>query len=706
MKLRLKLILAFLLLSVVPLTGVIVYSFVNSQRAVRQAVEAEAQMMADEMGRRLEGVRNDLSRQMDRLSQLPFRSFLSGKGSPELQKDPVFVELMKRMGEEDVLFESLEFVRRTPGQPEPQGAEPRDHPSAKPQKAPPAEPPVVIFLSRLFERSGLRPPGAAAPPDSPAVGPELGTERLPKPPSPPHPVDPGTPAATHAEAAARFAAEMVRKKAEALHKVMESWGQLTDAERTALEQKRKQMKLLLGREFGSEVRREGEIIGSFRAQVSPEKVLERVLRRTRRQQNEIPFAVDAEGRLHTTDPADAQLLQGLPLVDTANGSGTFAGQTRDRNDWIVVSRKDSESGLSFGIARPIKQSIQELRKTAVRNFGYGLGIMGLAVLGILPLSGHLTRNLTLVTRSAEELANGNLDVHIPVRSRDELGQLAATFNRMALQLKEGQGRLVEQERLRKELEMCRRIQEELLPREPLSCGFARVQGISIPAREVGGDFFNYFELPGGNLALLVGDVSGKGVAAALLMASLQATLSARLPLATSLSEMAEQLDDEIARSTPPELFLTLFVAVLNSRERTLRYVNAGHNTQYLSRADGRLHRLESTGRPLGLLPGGGYIEQYVMLDTGDCIFLYTDGLVETQSGTGEEFGTERLERLLARERESSLDHLIARAESAVRDHQGAAEAFDDATVLVARVQASVGEHPAELQSVHAAGRAV
>src|SRR5262249_51205089 len=161
------------------------------------------------------------------------------------------------------------------------------------------------------------------------------------------------------------------------------------------------------------------------------------------------------------------------------------------------------------------------------------------------------------------------------------------------------------------------------------------------------------------------------------------------------------LDEEIAHSTPPELFLTLFVAVLDNKEGTLRYVNAGHNTQYALYADGRLEHLKSTGRPLGLLPGGRYVEQSVALGPGDSVFLYTDGLVETESGSGEEFGAERLERVLARERESSLDRLVERAESAVRDHQGAAEALDDATILVARLRESAVEHPVELQSLHA-----
>ncbi|MSO22333.1 MAG: hypothetical protein EXQ58_03570 [Acidobacteria bacterium] len=125
-----------------------------------------------------------------------------------------------------------------------------------------------------------------------------------------------------------------------------------------------------------------------------------------------------------------------------------------------------------------------------------------------------------------------------------------------------------------------------------------------------------------------------------------------------LSEIAEELDKEIAHSTP-ELFLTLFVAVLNSRKKTLRQVNAGHNTQYALRADGRLHLFDPTWRPPGLLPGGGYVEQCAALATGDSILIYTTACWKHRVEPVKSSAKRRLERSLASERESSQDRLIA-----------------------------------------------
>ena len=132
-----------------------------------------------------------------------------------------------------------------------------------------------------------------------------------------------------------------------------------------------------------------------------------------------------------------------------------------------------------------------------------------------------------------------------MRSKDDFGRLAQTFNRMAASLEGQREQLVEQERFRKELELSRRIQVELLPQKSLRIPFAEVKGVSIPAREVGGDFFDYFSLENGELALLVGDVSGKGMGAALLMANAQARLRAGLPLARSLADLADRLDNGV-----------------------------------------------------------------------------------------------------------------------------------------------------------------
>ena len=252
-------------------------------------------------------------------------------------------------------------------------------------------------------------------------------------------------------------------------------------------------------------------------------------------------------------------------------------------------------------------------------------------------------------------ARVNVDLHV---SRDEFGKLALSFNRMAVQLKEQRKQLVEQERIRKELEMCRLIQEELLPQHSLQVPFAEVKGISIPAREVGGDFFNYFDLGEGKIAILIGDVSGKGVAAALLMANLQATLRARVPVEQDLAKLATELDLEIHLQTPPATYLTLFLGILEGESGLLRWVNAGHNPQYALLSHGRIEKLESGGRPLGLLPGGSYREGSLQFGPSESLFLYTDGLVEAENSLKEAFGEQRLENALRAVGEQSTDAML------------------------------------------------
>lgn len=276
---------------------------------------------------------------------------------------------------------------------------------------------------------------------------------------------------------------------------------------------------------------------------------------------------------------------------------------------------------------------------------------------------------------------------MPVRSNDEIGSLGAAFNQMARDLGAHQKLLGERERLRGELELCRQIQNEMLPKQPLRLGFVEIKGVSIPAREVGGDFFNYFLLPEGEVAMLVGDVSGKGVGAALLMANVQATLRARLSLEHDLAALADAIDHDIDESTPTAVYLTLFMGILDASHRVLRYVNAGHNPQFVLRADGGLDRLPSTGLPIAMFAGHGYKEATVTLSEGDILFFYTDGITEVENETGEMFGSERLEALLVKHHAEGVDAILARIEQEVLTFRGAAELFDDATMMVLRLGA-------------------
>ncbi len=349
-----------------------------------------------------------------------------------------------------------------------------------------------------------------------------------------------------------------------------------------------------------------------------------------------------------------------------------------KRDWIVVTTEDkSGSGLRLGVARPVGDSLANLRRAAARNAGLGLLFIAVALVGIVPLSAHLTRNLSALSEGVRRIAQGDYHARVPVKSTDEVGQLARAFNQMATDVERHEKTAVEQERIRRELELGRQIQSEMLPHAPLNLGLTQVQGVSVPAREVGGDFFNYFVLDDGQIALLMGDVSGKGVGAALLMANIQASLKIRLGLGQNLAAVVDALDRDIEAGSPGSVYATLFIGILDPVRRVLRYVNAGHNPQYALRRTGGLERMHATGFPVGLIAGHGYTELSVQLAAGDLLFFYTDGCVEAENEQGEMFGVERLEPMLL-EAVTSADPLQTHRarDGGIPRHVGAARRCD------------------------------
>jgi sigma-B regulation protein RsbU (phosphoserine phosphatase) len=437
-----------------------------------------------------------------------------------------------------------------------------------------------------------------------------------------------------------------------------------------------------GRTIEVPVKKAGKVVGKANAMLNMERTLHSVLALARREQGEIPFALDQQQRLYTPDSRGRGTLEQLGVATAAVSAAE--GTPKRLGDWLIVARKDP-GGIIFGIARPIGESLREIRRLSFRNLSIGLLVIALACIGIIPISHRMTQHVSALSVGVRQLAGGDFRARVPVRSTDEFGTLAASFNKMAEDLERHQALVVEQERLRRELELSRLIQTEMLPRAPLRLGTAEIKGLSIPAREVGGDFFNYFALPDGRLALLVGDVSGKGVSAALLMANIQATLRARLPLETDLARLADGLDRDVDQNTPRSVYVTLFLGILDMERSQLHYVNAGHNPQFLLRQRGGIEALSSTGMPVALYAGQGYQEAVVDIAAGDLLFFYTDGLVETENSNADMFGADRLQTLLATEHEQRIDTVLERVDTAIRTFRGSAEPFDDATMMALRI---------------------
>jgi len=241
---------------------------------------------------------------------------------------------------------------------------------------------------------------------------------------------------------------------------------------------------------------------------------------------------------------------------------------------------------------------------------------------------------------------------------------------------------LEREALEKELRLARDLQMRLVPAAPLTLGAWRAEGRLVPAKQVGGDLFDYFAIDGERAAVLIADVAGKGVPAALLVSTVAGSVRAFADGRAAPREVTERVNRAVVRSSAAGKFVTFFYAELDHARGRIRYVNGGHNHPRLRRADGRIERLETGGLPLGLFEGAVFEEGEIPLAAGDGLLLFSDGISEAVDSFEQEYGEERLEEMWTTHGPGPSAVVLDRLYDDVLRFRGAAAQNDDMTMLV------------------------
>jgi serine phosphatase RsbU (regulator of sigma subunit) len=727
MSLRTRLIIAFFVLSVIPLGLVTLYAYRTNVDALRDAAAREADLLAEELSQRMQLVTAQLSERVEHMmdiaelqSELERQAEAPAPAAPEpaVSATDLFASRVAlSLGEAAMLLNNIEVSglrsggRGGTGGSRSSGARGG---ADRGQKPPPGTPP----LPRTPPKPGAPPAPAAPPPGVPPAAeppPKLRVDLQPvrrdmyrqilgdqslqnlTPEQRQRIAEEVNQRMLGIVQGIKLSASELQKQAEEAAKQSAAAQEQAAAARAAapksaarttppaLAGTRKSS--ITGSKLDVKLERDGQVVRQVNAELNLPNLLQTVFTTSRTGGAEVPFAVAPDGRIYARTDADRARVESFGPIATPGGPATAR-----LPNWIVVTTQDpSGSGLRLGIARPLGDSLANLRRATARNAGFGLLFIAIALIGIIPISSRLTRHLSTLGDAAHRIARGDYSTRVAVKGKDEVGRLGAAFNQMAADVEKHQKAAIEQERIKRELELGRQIQSEMLPHAPLKLGLTEIKGVSVPAREVGGDFFNYFEIgPGASgtsreIALLVGDVSGKGVGAALLMANIQASLRTRLALGQDLSALADQIDRDIEANSPGPVYATLFVGILDPATRTLRYVNAGHHPQYILHKGGALERMASSGLPVGLVAGRGHPEHRVQLAEGDLLFFYTDGCVEAENEQDDQFGAERLESLLVSFAADGKGDILECVESAINAFRGRREPFDDATMMAVRV---------------------
>jgi serine phosphatase RsbU (regulator of sigma subunit) len=795
MKIRSQLVLACFLLSVLPLSVIVVYSYESSRRALETAYRREADARTKQMDRRLATIRGDLQQRLAEVSALPMTNGAS-------DRTPDVGNILLTMGDAASLVDSLEIrpvrlalpkvqaiVREEVRHELSANKAPKANRNAPPGIEEPAAPPEAPAVSAAeaaaaaADEADATPAPDAAPGATPAMAPGVPTPpMLPRFTMSPEQRDvineistlgsklgesfQTMPPAQRTDMEARI--QILQKSLNAsLRASQTQWKQQfdaaqkqremyfaarqqqriaardelrrtqnagdrnvlvaprvapapapaaapqvaavrvtptpaedivikTDAEKQPVRVHEHPESFLFGQKFNFPLRKEGTIVGHISAQVSTPEVVRRVLGGRSDDNDEITFALDNANNVYTRTPADRKVIDNAGITERVLKNRPL----NDVHDWIVVMSRDPQSGLRVGVARPVGDNLEELRKTAGKNFGYGIALIFVAMIGIVPIANHMTRDVNLVTRGAERIAQGDLMTRLPVKSKNEIGQLASAFNRMAQDLSLQQQTIVEQERTRKEqeiqqrlleleyerksidLEDARRFQLSMLPKSVPAHDRYDVAVFTLTAAEVGGDYYDFHVAENGVMTATIGDATGHGAKAGTMVTVIKALFAGYVPEVTP-AQFLRDAAEKVKRMDLGRMAMALLLARFD-RER-LTVASAGMLPAYVHRVrGGNIEEVARGATPLGTL-GADYHDVVIDLAAGDTVLFMTDGFPELQNESGQQLGySAAVEQFATAAGGATADDVIASLAGAAKQWNGDRPPNDDVTFVVVR----------------------
>lgn len=354
-----------------------------------------------------------------------------------------------------------------------------------------------------------------------------------------------------------------------------------------------------------------------------------------------------------------------------------------------------EENLALFMLYDTRDEIATIRTTLMYVSVVSLAMIVIGVVSSALLSRGLTRPIVKLSHAAREFGKGNFNHRVHIKRRDEFQGLAQAFNTMAISLQEHvyelQREVRERETLESELRISTEVQAALLPQLPPAIPDFNLVGWSRPAKQVGGDFYDFIKLGDNRLGVAIGDATGKGLSAALLISDCAGVLHTLAPDYSDPGELLKRVNEGFCSRTGATFrFVTLFYLIIDRNAGTITYSSAGHNPPLLlNSAVGKEQWLEAdSGFPLGIVRDAEFSQHALQLEENDTIVLYSDGLIEARNARDEFYGEQRLKRVVEKNERGGVEAILEAVKSDVDEHMRGGEATDDITAVVIQYRKS------------------